>query len=147
MNICPCLDMIVLALVYFHRANRIKSGQQTCLDGIRKATDILQCTICNTNNHLSMTIRTNSFKKMSSVDNDGLLNRPVIRRRLPSIPLPLTNYNDREVNRLLAEIGQDRQLLVNIDKDVQTSAGRIRFVDMFHLHIVTVMVVHKVSLV
>lgn len=46
--------------MYFHRANKIKPAQQICLEGIRKITDILECTICNSNIHLTITNNLNN---------------------------------------------------------------------------------------
>ncbi|CAF1071369.1 unnamed protein product [Adineta ricciae] len=68
-----------LALMYFHRANKIKPAQQTCLEGIRKATEILECTICNSNIHLMITSNLIHSKEKQSKQID-LLHRPPIRQ-------------------------------------------------------------------
>jgi hypothetical protein len=108
--------------MYFHRANKIKSGQQVCLEGIRKTIDILQCTICNSTVHLTITnnLIDNQEKQ---IDKINLLNRPPIRKQLPSVELPLTEYTDKEENRLLNEMTKDRKLFINLYKDKQSSAG------------------------
>lgn len=108
--------------MYFHRANKIKSGQQVCLEGIRKTIDILQCTICNSTVHLTITnnLIDNQEKQ---IDKINLLNRPPIRKQLPSVELPLTEYTDKEANRLLNEMTKDRKLFINLYKDKQSSAG------------------------
>ena len=108
--------------MYFHRANKVKSSQPTCLDGIRKATEILECTICNPN--VRLTIGSNAATKVEpSTPHSSLLDRPPIRKPAPAIDLPLTAYTDHEANRLLFAIGKDRKLLIDLYRDKQTLAG------------------------
>ena len=64
--------------MYFHRANKIKPAQLTCLEGIQKATEILECTICNSNIHLTITGNLIHSKEKQSKQID-LLRRPPIR--------------------------------------------------------------------
>jgi hypothetical protein len=108
--------------MFFHRANKVKPAQQTCLDGIRKGTEILQCTICNPNIHLTITGNLVNIKE-EKIIKVNLLNRSPIRRQLPSFEMPLTEYTDKEANRLLVEIAKDRKLLINLYTDKQSSAG------------------------
>lgn len=108
--------------MYFYRANKIKPAQQTCLEGIRKATEILECTICNSNIHLTITSNLIRSKEKQSNEID-LLRRPPIRQQLPSIELPLTQYTNREANKLLIEVAKDRKLLIDLYTDKQASAG------------------------
>ncbi|CAF1042342.1 unnamed protein product [Adineta steineri] len=111
-----------LALLYFHRANKIKPAQQTCLEGIRKATEILECTICNPNIHLTITSNLINIKP-KQLNKTNLLNRLPIRKQLPSIEKPLTEYTDNEANRLLVEVAKDRKLLIDLYTDKQPSTG------------------------
>lgn len=114
--------MFSIALMYFHRANKVKPAQQTCLEGIEKTTEILECTICNPNIHLTMT--NNLINSQDNIINTpNLLNRPPIRKQLPSTDLPLTEYTNKEANRLLAEVANDRRLLINLFHDKQPSVG------------------------
>jgi hypothetical protein len=108
--------------MYFHRANKIKPAQMTCLEGIRKTTEILECTICNPNIHLTITnyLITNKEQQKNKTN---LLNRPPIRKQLPSMDIPLTEYTDKEANRLLIEVAKDRKLLIDIYTNKQSSAG------------------------
>jgi hypothetical protein len=108
--------------MYFHRANKIKPAQQICLEGIRKITDILECTICNSNIHLTITnnLNNNNNNKEKQIN---LLNRSPIRKQLPLIEIPLTKYTDKEANQFLVEIAKDRKLLINIYKDKQSLTG------------------------
>lgn len=114
-----------LALMFFHRANKIKASQQTCLDGIRKATEILQCTICNKN--VRLTVKND---QMNSIENDSktqhveLFHRKPIRRISSAIDSPLTKYSDRETNRLLIQVAKDRKLLIDLSKDNQSLLGK-----------------------
>jgi hypothetical protein len=108
--------------MYFHRANKIKPAQQTCLEGIRKATEILECTICNSNIHLTITNNLMDPKEKQS-HQPNLLSRPPIRKRLPSAEVPLTEYTNKEADRLLAEVAKDRRLLLDLYGDNQSSAG------------------------
>lgn len=113
--------------MYFHRANRIKSGQVESLQGIEKATEILRCTICNEN--LQLTTKS-SFLSTTNDDEKTrhfLFNRPAIRKILPPIQSTLTNFKNREANRLLAEIAKDRQLLIKLSNDEQNSDGSNSF--------------------
>jgi len=108
--------------MYFHRANKVKPAQQICLEGIHKTTEILECTICNPNIHLTITSNLiNNKEKL--INQINLLNRPPIRKQIPSIELPLTEYTDQDANRLLIEIAKDRKLLINLYTDKQSSAG------------------------
>lgn len=114
-----------LALMFFHRANKIKAAQQTCLDGIRKATEILQCTICNKNVHLTVkNDQINSIRNDSKTRHVELLHREPIRRVASPIDSPLTKYSDRETNRLLIQVAKDRKLLIDLSKDNQSSLGK-----------------------
>jgi hypothetical protein len=108
--------------MYFHRANKVKPAQQTCLEGIRKATEILECTICNPNIHLTITTDLITNKEQQ-INKTNLLNRPPIRKQLPSIEIPLTEYTDKEANRLLIEVAKDRKLLIDIYTNKQPSSG------------------------
>jgi hypothetical protein len=108
--------------MYFHRANKIKPAQQICLEGIHKTTEILECTICNPNIHLTITNNLNNNKE-KQIKKINLLNRSPIRKQLPSVEIPLTQYTDKEANRLLIEIAKDRKLLINIYTDKQSSTG------------------------
>jgi hypothetical protein len=108
--------------MYFHRANKIKPAQYICLEGIRKSTEILECTICNPNIHLTITSNLINIKE-KPIDQTNLLNRPPIRKELPSIEPPLTEYTDKEATRLLNEIAKDRKLLINLYTDQQSSPG------------------------
>ncbi len=110
--------------MYFHRANQIKPAQHICLEGIRKTSEILECTICNPQIHLTTTRNLLKMKDKQS-QQITLLHRPPIRKQLPSVELPLTVYTEQEANRLLIEIAKDRQLLMNLSADQQTSAGGI----------------------
>ncbi|CAF3707789.1 unnamed protein product [Rotaria sp. Silwood1] len=111
-----------LALMYFHRANKVKPAQQTCIEGIRKTTEILECTICNSHIHLTITSNLVNIqdKKINKIN---LLNRSPIRKSLSSIKIPLTEYTDKEANRLLIEVSKDRKLLINLYKDKQPTVG------------------------
>ncbi|CAF1007480.1 unnamed protein product [Rotaria sordida] len=111
-----------LALMYFHRANKVKPAQQTCIEGIRKTTEILECTICNPHIHLTITSNLANIQD-KEINKTNLLNRPSIRKPLPSIEIPLTEYTDKEANRLLIEVAKDRKLLINLYKDKQPSVG------------------------
>lgn len=108
--------------MYFHRANKVKPGQAICLEGIRKTTEILQCTICNPNIHLTITGNLMHAQE-KPINKGGLLNRPPIRKALPSAELPLTEYTDKDANRLLNEVAKDRKLLIDLFTDKQPSAG------------------------
>jgi len=108
--------------MYFHRANKIKPAQQICLEGIRKATEILECTICNPNIHLTITSDLIHMKQ-KQINQISLLNRSPIRKQLPSVEIPLTEYTDKEANRLLIEVAKDRKLLINLYKDKQPTTG------------------------
>jgi hypothetical protein len=109
--------------MYFHRANKVKPAQQICLEGIHKTTEILECTICNPNIHLTITSNLINNNKEKQINQINLLNRQPIRKQIPSIELPLTEYTDQDANRLLIEIAKDRKLLINLYKDKQSSAG------------------------
>lgn len=111
-----------LALMYFHRANRIKPGQTICLEGIDKSTEILQCTICNSNLHLTMT-KNFIDTQDKSTEHISLLNRPPIRKPIPPVEQVLTKYTNEDANRLLNEVGKDRQVLIDLVMDEQSSAG------------------------
>ncbi|CAF4374335.1 unnamed protein product, partial [Rotaria sp. Silwood2] len=111
-----------LALMYFHRANKVKPAQQTCIEGVRKTTEILECTICNPHIHLTITSNLVNIQD-KQINKTNLLNRPPIRKPLPSIEIPLTEYTDKEANRLLIEVAKDRRLLINLYKDKQSSVG------------------------
>ena len=111
-----------VALMYFHRANKIKPAQQTCLEGIQKATEILECTICNPTVHLTITNNL-MHPKGKPRPKANLLSRPPIRKRLPSSEIPLTEYTNKEANRLLVEVAKDRRLLLDLYGDNQSSAG------------------------
>ena len=120
---CRC-RVLRIALMYFHRANKVKPSQQICLEGIRKATEILECTICNPNIHLTITsnsapIRADPLRTIS------LLNRPPIRKAVSSVALPLTEYADREATRLLSEVAKDRKLLIHLYRDQQAALGEL----------------------
>jgi hypothetical protein len=108
--------------MYFHRANKIKPGQQICLEGIRKTIDILQCTICNPNVHLKITNNLIDHQE-KSIDKINLLNRPPLRQYLSPIEAPLTKYTDKEANRLLKDMAKDRKLFLNLYNNKQSSAG------------------------
>jgi len=108
--------------MYFHRANKIKPAQQICLEGIRKATEILECTICNPNIHLTITSDLIHMKQ-KQINKISLLNRSPIRKQLPSVEIPLTEYTDKEANRLLIEVAKDRKLLINLYTDKQPTTG------------------------
>lgn len=110
--------------MYFYRANKIKPNQQICLEGIDKTTEILQCTICNRSTQLTITNDlTNINDQKVKPINSNLLHRSPIRKQTTTIERPLTEYTDREANRLLLEIGKDRKLLVHLYTDQQLSAG------------------------
>ncbi|UJR31869.1 hypothetical protein I4U23_019343 [Adineta vaga] len=111
-----------LALMYFHRANKIKPAQQTCLEGIQKATEILECTICNPNIHLTITNHLIQVKEKPS-NKINLLHRSPIRKQVPPNEIPLTQYVNKEANRLLIEVAKDRKLLIDLYTDKQSSAG------------------------
>ncbi|CAF2973746.1 unnamed protein product [Rotaria socialis] len=111
------------ALMYFHRANKVKPAQQTCIEGIRKTTEILECTICNPHVHLTVSNNLVNVQEKQIEQNANLLNRPPIRKSLPSIEIPLTEYTNREANRLLIEVAKDRKLLINLYNDKQPSVG------------------------
>jgi hypothetical protein len=108
--------------MYFHRGNKIKSSQQICLEGIRKTIDILQCTICNPNVHLTITNNLIDNHE-ESIDKINLLNRPPIRKYYSSDSKPLREYTYKEGNRLLNEMAKDRNLFINLYNDKQSSAG------------------------
>ncbi|CAF1655211.1 unnamed protein product [Rotaria magnacalcarata] len=112
-----------LALMYFHRANKVKPAQQTCVEGIRKTTEILECTICNPHVHLTVSNNLVNVQEKKIEQNVNLLNRPPIRKSLPSIEIPLTEYTNREANRLLIEVAKDRKLLINLYNDKQPAVG------------------------
>ncbi|CAF3438699.1 unnamed protein product [Rotaria socialis] len=109
--------------MYFHRANKVKPAQQTCIEGIRKTTEILECTICNPHVHLTVSNNLVNVQEKQIEQNANLLNRPPIRKSLPSIEIPLTEYTNREANRLLIEVAKDRKLLINLYNDKQPSVG------------------------
>ncbi|CAF1051525.1 unnamed protein product [Adineta ricciae] len=48
---------------------------------------------------------------------------PPIRQQLPSIELPLTQYTNKEANKLLIEVAKDRKLLIDLYTDKQASSG------------------------
>lgn len=108
--------------MYFHRANRIKPGQMICLEGIDKSTEILQCTICNPNIHLSLTNNLIHLQEKPT-DETNLLNRPPVRKPVPSIEQPLTEYTNRDADRLLTVVARDRKLLLDLVKDEQCPTG------------------------
>lgn len=108
--------------MYFHRANRIKPGQTICLEGIAKSTEILQCTICHSNLHLSMT-KHFIDKQEKPIDQISLLNRPPIRKVILPVKQSLTEYTDEDANRLLNEVSKDRQVLIDLVTDEQSSTG------------------------
>ncbi|CAF0937338.1 unnamed protein product [Didymodactylos carnosus] len=111
-----------LALMYFHRANKIKPQQPNCVEGIRKATEILECTICSPHAKLTISGDLNFFKnEEKSVPN--IRSRPPIRRQSSTPPVVLTEYSKKEANRLLIEIAKDRKLLLNLCTDLQPIAG------------------------
>lgn len=112
--------------MYFHRANKIKPAQQICLEGIHKSTEILQCTICNPNIHLTIPSNLIVNQEKKSVNKINLLNRSPIRKELSTVELSLTEYTDDDANRLLAEIAKDRKLLINLYLDQQYAAGLCR---------------------
>jgi hypothetical protein len=120
--------------MYFHRANKIKPGQQICLEGICKTTEILECTICNSNIHLTITSNLINNKD-KQINKKNLLNRSPIRKELSSIVLPLTEYTDNDAKRLLIEIAKDRKLLINLYIDKQISAGLNKKIILFRFFI------------
>lgn len=110
--------------MYFYRANKIKPTQQICLEGIEKTKEILQCTICNHSVQLTITNDLTRINEQQITKvNSNLLHRLPIRKEISTIEQPLTEYTDREADRLLLEIAKDRQLLINVYKDSQLSAG------------------------
>ena len=108
--------------MYFHRANKVKPNQQLCLEGIRKTSEILQCTICNPDIHLTITSNLIHMKE-KPITKPNLLNRPPIRKEFSSIESPLTEYADQEAIRLLNEVAKDRKLLIDLYTDNQASTG------------------------
>lgn len=109
--------------MYFHRANKVKPGQEICIEGIRKTTEILECTICNSQVHLTITSNLINLKEQQTEKDTNLLNRSPISKTLPSNQIPLTKYKNKEANRLLIEVAKDRKLLVDIYKDTQSTVG------------------------
>lgn len=110
------------ALMYFHRANQLKASQPTCLDGIRKATEILRCTICQKNVQLTVKNK-NEDEQRQPTQRAELLPRVPIRRASATIDSPLTRYTEREANRLLIQVAKDRKLLIDLSKENQSSLG------------------------
>ena len=110
------------ALMYFYRANQLKASQPTCLDGIRKATEILRCTICQKN--VQLTVKNNhEDEQRQPTQRAELLPRVPIRRASATIDSPLTRYTEREANRLLIQVAKDRKLLIDLSKENQSSLG------------------------
>ena len=122
--------------MYFHRANKAKPGQQVCLDGIRKTTEILDCTICNP--HINFILTNGSVNiKEEQINKTNLLNRPPIKKQLSSVEMPLTKYTDKETNRLLAQVAKDRKLLITLHSDQQPIAGlHVVYNHLFHFYLI-----------
>lgn len=107
--------------MFFHRANRIKPGQEFCLEQIEKITEILRCTVSQ--NKIRLTINELFLPTEETTQNETNLLRRSAENKNQRIFVANKSkrFSDGELRRIFKQIDPDRRLFTRIDNEPQSS--------------------------